>query len=286
LSDAELDLAVKASSRHTDRVRAVLSFYTAGNHTILIRFKWAEATRGGVEFVAPPYRRGVQSRHEIDPISVHFLKLCMTDRLFDDRLHYFIEMLTQSHGLDDEQFRIARLFSILESLAGPITGQFELQGHKSVTRTAIRFMLGYFVNFDIPRFTVEPNDEFEFDHIELAGRLRDKIFHGGGTLGVTDVSASLQPGLDLLRVRPDMISHQLRKDCELEISRWATGESRARQASEGTKFQFPQRDPNYSGKSLAKPLISCGFAMKSAIVSIWVQVVGGDSGVVRLNLQF
>jgi hypothetical protein len=67
LSDAELDLAVKASSRHTDRVRAVLSFYTAGNHTILIRFKWAEATRGGVEFVAPPYRRGVQSRHDGPP---------------------------------------------------------------------------------------------------------------------------------------------------------------------------------------------------------------------------
>lgn len=285
LSDQEFDLAATGSSTYTDRVRSLLSFYTAGSHTIIMRFKWTKPEQGHAEFVAPPYRRGIINRYTDDPVSVELLGRCVTDRISDDRLHYFIELLVQSHAIEDEQFRIARLFSILELLSGPIKSQFNKQGHEKATRTAIRFMLGYFVDFDIPRFTLLPDREFEFDHIELAGRLRDKIFHGGGTLDATDVATILQPGVELLKLRPGMISHQLRKDCEREIGRWATGESRARQASEGTEFQYPVRDQNYSGKELAKPLISGTADPKTAIGSVFVRVEGGDSSIVKLHLQ-
>ncbi|MEO9592858.1 hypothetical protein, partial [Rhodopirellula bahusiensis] len=227
LAESELALARAGSGPRINRIRALLSFYTAARQYPLIRFDWLEPRSGTVEFLGPKYR-GLGGRRGLDPISPNFIVRCATDKLNDDRLHYFIEMLEQAYSLDDENFRIARYFSVLESMAGPLSAQFEQQGCAHMSRTAIRFMLGYFSEFDIPRFTIQSDKDYEFDHIELAGRIRDKIFHGGGKLTADDVSQALRPGLGVLALRADLISHQIRKDCELEISRWASGESRAR----------------------------------------------------------
>lgn len=157
-------------------------------------------------------------------------------------------------------------------------------GNKHHVEWGIRYTIGYFIDFDIPRFTILPAEDFEFDHIELAGRIRHKIFHGGGALTRADVTKALEPGLQLLTRRPDMIAHWLRRDCELEIVRWARRESRAWLAQNGTTYELPARNPNYDGKSLNKPLISSSTVANSSIGSVFVKVEGADIGVVRLSL--
>ena len=285
LENEEFEKAARGLSQRIDRCRALLGLYTVGEHVPILRIKWTEPQLGEAEFLGPRYR-GVRDRAGDDPISLEFVKTCATDHYEDDQLHYFVSMIEQIYGLQDEVFRIARYYSLMEAMAGAIKSPFEHQsGNPAMTRTAIRFMIGYFLEFDIPRFTVTPDRDFEFDHIELAGRVRDKLFHGGGTLVRNDVPNVLRPGVDLLSLKPDMISHRLRRDCELEIVRWSRRESRGWLAQNGTSFDLPVRDPNYDGRELAKPLISGSPQPGSAIGSVYVKVVGTDIGIVRLHLQ-
>lgn len=284
LPDSEYELAASGRLPKVDRYRALLALYAGGPFAPIMRLKWVKPRLGHVEFLPPRYRRGLSSRHPDDPISTSFLQDCAGEHAGDDQLHYFISLLAQASELTDENFRIARLYSALETMAGSITSQFERQAGKPMTRTAIRFMTGYFVEFDIPRFTIGENLDFEFDHIELAGHLRHKIFHGGGMLRPNDVPTKLQAGIDLLNQRPDIIAHALRRDCEQEISGWGKRESRAWQAQNGTFFSVPVRDPNYDGRALTKRLISSPAPVGSPIGSVNVKVTGADIGIVRLQI--
>ena len=56
-------------------------------------------------------------------------------------------------------------------------------------------------------------------------------------------------------------------------------------AQNGTNFDLPERDPNYDGRELAKPLISGSSEPRSAIGSVYVKATGADIGIVRLHLQ-
>jgi hypothetical protein len=246
--------------------------------------KWNKPGIADVEFLAPPYRRGLNCRREDDPVSSDFLKFCASDRDDDDQLHYYISLLQQASELADENFRIARMYSLLETMASGISPQFEREAKKPMTRAAIRFMTGYFIDFDIPRFTLGKSDDYEFDHIELAGQIRHKIFHGGGQLKTSDVSAKLKPGVELLHRRPDLIAHVLRRDCESQLTGWARRTSRAWQAQNGIRFELPSRDPNYDGKTLEKCLISSPDPLGSPIGSVNIVVSGADIASVRLEI--
>lgn len=271
-----------------NRARTLLSFYLATELLPIIRIQWSGDHRPSLaEFLAPRSAPGVPNRDNLDPINEDFLRLCIADRGDDDRLDYFVGLLEQCQGLFDERLKIARLFSLLESLASPIKSQFSREAkNDSQSRTSIRYMLGYFLDKDVPRFTLQdPDEDFEFDHIELAGRLRDKIFHGGGALTVNSVPDSLKPGVRLLEQQPRIISHWLRRDCELEIVNWARREGRAWSAAEGVQHQIPPRQPNFDGRELIKPLITAGRSAHSAIFSIYTQVRGAEIGMVRLRLE-
>jgi len=223
-------------------------------------------------------------RYDDDPISPAFIRSCATNHFGDEQLHFFVTIIEQASELNNEYFRIARLYSALEAMAGAITSQFERGADRPMKRTAIRFMLGYFLELDIPRFTINENADFEFDHIELAGRVRDKIFHGGGILRRGDVPEKLRDGVDLLHVRPDLIAHALRRDCEKEISGWASPQSRAWQAQNGETFELPDHDSNFEGRTFTKRLISSNGPIGSAIGSVDVTVNGLDIGLVRLKI--
>ena len=284
LENEEFEKAAQGQSQRIDRCRALLGLYTGGEHVPILRIKWTEPQLAEAEFLGPRYR-GVRDRADDDPISPEFIRTCATDHHEDDQLHYFISMIEQIYGLEDAVFSIARYYSLMEVMAGAIKSHFERPGGPPMTRTAIRFMIGYFLEFDVPRFTINPDHDYEFDHIELAGRVRDKLFHGGRELVRNDVPNALRPGVDLLSLRPDMISHWLRRDCEREIVRWSRRESRGWLAQNGTEFDLPARDPNYDGRELVKPLISGSPEPRSAIGSVYAKVVGTDLAIVRLNLQ-
>jgi len=284
LTSAELQSAADGRLPIQERAKALLSFYLAAPTLAIARLQWPSEGLTAVEFLGPRYR-GVP-RTDADPISPELIGLCANDREDDDKLHYWIATLEQAHAIDEEYFRIARLFSLLEAIAAPIISDLTRQYPDTpITRTAIRLMLGYFVEFDVPRFTIQPSAIFEFDHIELAGRIRQKIFHGGGHLTRAEVPASLHSGIDLLERRPDMISHVLRRDAELEIARWASRDGIPWKVAAGEKVVLPARDPSYSGKELAKLLVTSFAQPRSAIVSVFVRVVGGDIGAVRLGLN-
>lgn len=284
LSSEALELAGSGQLKKVGRYRALLSLYAGGPFSPIMRMKWTEASLGHVEFLPPSYRRGLSRRLKDDPISSDFLKFCASERDDDDQLHYYISLLQQASELADEHFRIARMYSLLETMASGISPQFEREAKKPMTRSAIRFMTGYFLDFDIPRFTLGESDYYEFDHIELAGLVRHKIFHGGGQLKTGDVAAKLKPGVELLHKRPDLIAHVLRRDCEAQLSGWAHRTSRAWQAQNGTVFELPSRDPNYDGTALAKCLISSAKSPGSPIGSVNVLVKGADIAGVRLEI--
>lgn len=284
LSSEDLELAGSGLLKKIGRYRALLSLYSGGPFSPIMRMKWNEPRLAHVEFLAPTYRRGLSSRLEDDPISSDFLQFCASDRDDDEQLHYYISLLQQASELADEHFRIARMYSLLETMASGISSQFERDAKKPMTRAAIRFMTGYFIDFDIPRFTLGKSDDYEFDHIELAGQVRHKIFHGGGQLKTSDVSAKLKPGVELLHRRPDLIAHVLRRDCEAQLTGWARRSSRAWQAQNGIEFELPSRDPNYDGKTLAKCLISSPEPPGSPIGSVNVLVKGTDIAGVRLEI--
>lgn len=284
LQDEDYDLAGTGRLQKVLRYRALLALYAGGPFTPIMRMKWTEPKMAHMEFLPPKYRRGLNSRQPDDPISADFIRACSGEHASDDQLHYFISLLEQAAGLSDEHFRIARMYSLLETMAASITSQFERQAGRPMTRTAIRFMTGYFMDFDVPRFTVGTATDYEFDHIELSGLVRHKIFHGGGPLQRNDVPEKLQIGVDLLHRRPDLIAHALRRDCEMELVGWARRESRAWQARNGVEFAIPSRDPNYDGKTLAKRLISSPAPIGSPIGSVNVKVTGNDIGVVRLQI--
>lgn len=275
-----LDIANKA--------RTLLSFYLATELTSILRIQWiGGSNQATADFLPPRSVNGLSGRHPLDPVNEDFLRFCMHEREDDQRLHYFIGLLEQCQGLFDERLKISRLYSLLESLAAPIISQFSRQSTKGMlSRTSIRYMLGYFLDMDIPRFTLQnPNEDYEFDHIELAGQLRDKIFHGGGTLSIDGVSEKLKPGVLLLQKHPRLISHCLRKDCERAIVEWAKREGRAWSAAEGTQHEIPPKRVNYEGRRLSKPLLTAMHDNKSPIASLYIQVEGLDIGLVRLSLE-
>ena len=194
LTQDEIERAAWGSSQIINRQRALLSLFVGGEHRPIMMFNWSEQKMGSSRFLPPNYR-GIPNRAADDPISPQFISFCATERQDDSQLHYYISIIEQIHAMRDEDFKIARYYSLLEAMSGSIKSQFEQQSGHPATRAAVRFLTGYFIEFDVPRFTIENGADFEFDHIELAGRIRDKLFHGGGTLAEDDVTVPLRPGV-------------------------------------------------------------------------------------------
>lgn len=284
LNDQELALASAGDSRHVQRTRALISFFVAGEIVPFLRFLWTTPKRGEANFLPPRGRAGVPLRAADDPINAEFLQLVHTGVDADDQFHFYLSMLEQSHGMTDDTFRIARMFSLLEAMASAITRTLKRGDSQVGTRTGVRVMLGYYTDYDIPLFTVGERSEFEFDHIELAGQLRDRLFHGAGLLKESEVRDVLKPGVRLLSAAPDLIAHWLRRDCEMELMRYAKRIGRSWRGQQGEQFPLPEQATLAARASMIKPLISSR-TRGGQIKSIFVQVRGEEAGVVRLRLM-
>lgn len=277
LNDQDFLEATRGHLSLVQRNRSLLGMYTGGSPRPFARIQIKEGGKiGAAEFLGPDYR-GIP-RNNLDTINPKFIQSCVRDHAHDERLHYNISILNQIYNLDDPHLAIARYFSLLESMAAPIESQFlsEEGAPPSVARAAIRFMLGYFSEMHIPRFTYNEMD-YEFDHIELSGRLRHKVFHGGGPLTPQDLTTELTPALPLLQARPDIVAHMLRRDCEREIVAWASGNSKAFRAVQGESFTRPGRDPSYNGSLLPRPLVSSNGPYRSPIGSVYAAIEGNGS---------
>ena len=119
-------------------------------------------------------------------------------------------------------FKVCRLFNVLESLA------YALKGKDIGSRRAIKIMLnleeGAMCNVQVD------GREISYDRIEIAGRLRDKFFHGT-PFREEDLILEARQVFYLIEHRPDLIADTVLADCELALARWANDASPAREAA-------------------------------------------------------
>ncbi len=139
----------------------------------------------------------------------------------DERFAFALSLFKDALREDNAEFRVARFFSCLEALA------YRLK--KGVgARTAVRDLLG----LEDSALATIPIDGLEcrFDRVELAGRIRDKLFHGA-PFDPAELDPGAKRAYHYLRLHPEQMRDILQADCELEIARWANGASRGQRSS-------------------------------------------------------
>lgn len=134
----------------------------------------------------------------------------------DEHFLFAISLYRDALAEDNQIFRIARFFSCLESLA------YKIKSAKFPSRKAVKALLG----LEDGAMTHHHIDgkNYKFDRIEIAGRLRDKLFHGV-PFKESDLNAKSKHVFELMESKPEIIASSLRDDCELEFARWANGAS-------------------------------------------------------------
>ncbi len=135
----------------------------------------------------------------------------------DEHFDFALSLLHEALREANPHFKIARLFNCLECLAYKLKRK-----HAGQTRRAVKELLG---QVDGVRVAVQVDDErYEYDIIEIAGRLRDKLFHGA-ILRASDLNVETRKVFSLIEKNPEQIISTLLSYCEIEISRWANGTS-------------------------------------------------------------
>lgn len=140
----------------------------------------------------------------------------------DPRFAFAMSLFTDATRELNPIFKICRLFNVLESLA------YALKTAEIGSRRAVKVMLGL-EDGALCSVTVDER-AIKFDRIEIAGRLRDKYFHGT-PFRESDLIAEARPAFHLMEHHPSMIADMLVSDCELAFARWANDASPARNAA-------------------------------------------------------
>ncbi|MGE8149815.1 hypothetical protein ACQKP5_01010 [Pseudomonas vancouverensis] len=134
----------------------------------------------------------------------------------DERFAFALSMFRDALREQNPPFRAARLFSCLESLAYKIEGE-------AGSRKKVKKLLGL-ENGAITRVSDERNS-YEYDRVEIAGRIRDKLFHGAPFKPSEHLTAEAAKAYQYLQKHPRELGDILLVDCELEFARWANGKS-------------------------------------------------------------
>ena len=140
----------------------------------------------------------------------------------DPRFAFAMAMFADAAHEPNPIFKVCRLFNVLESLA------YALKNADAGSRRAVKIMLG----LEDGAMSNQHVDgrEISYDRIEIAGRLRDKYFHGS-PFREEDLIEEARPIFYLIKHRPGIIADALLSDCEIALARWANDASPARDAA-------------------------------------------------------
>lgn len=141
------------------------------------------------------------------------MKCAGEDERFAFALSLYREALREVHP----EFRVARLFSCLEALA------YRIKDEKG-SRQRVRILLGL-ENGAKTNVQIEGKN-LTYDRVEIAGRIRQKLFHGAPFRPAKDLNPEAAAAYEHMRKHPEMLRDILLADCELEFARWANGASR------------------------------------------------------------
>ncbi|MCK2086749.1 hypothetical protein MXC99_00885 [Thauera aromatica] len=140
----------------------------------------------------------------------------------DPRFAFAMSLFADATREKNPLFKVCRLFNVLESLA------YALKGEEIKSRRAVKIMLnledGAMCHLQVD------GREISYDRIEIAGRLRDKFFHGT-PFREKDLIPEARSVFYLIEHHPELIADTLMADCELALARWANNASPARDAA-------------------------------------------------------
>ncbi len=136
----------------------------------------------------------------------------------DEHFEFALSLHHDALRETNPQFRIARLFNCLECLAYKLKGR-----HEEKSRRAVKDLLGLEDGASVELYL--GGVKYRYDAIEIAGRIRDKLFHGVA-FQETDLNEESRPAFYLYTNHPDQIVNTIQGYCEMEIARWANGASR------------------------------------------------------------
>ena len=140
----------------------------------------------------------------------------------DPRFAFAMAMFADAAHEPNPLFKVCRLFNVLESLA------YALKSSDIGSRRAVKIMLGLDAG---AMSNVEVDGrQISYDRIEIAGRLRNKFFHGS-PFRDEDLIEDARPVFYLIENRPEMIADTILADCELALASWANNASPARDAA-------------------------------------------------------
>lgn len=142
----------------------------------------------------------------------------------DVRFAFALSLYRDALHETNKQFKIARLFSVLEALA------YALKSGDIGSRDAVRKMLR--LENGATGEISYGGRSIRYERVVLAGRLRDSLFHGA-PFTREDMRVEFHDSYDLLTDQPDALISDLMADCELEFARWGNNASVARTAAEG-----------------------------------------------------
>lgn len=140
----------------------------------------------------------------------------------DSRFAFAMALFADASHEPNPLFKVCRLFNVLESLA------YALKDDNTGSRRAVKVMLSL-EGCAISNIQVDGR-EISYDRIEIAGRLRDKYFHGS-PFRQKDLSDEAGPVFYLMTHRPEIIADALLVDCELALACWANDASPGRTAA-------------------------------------------------------
>lgn len=146
----------------------------------------------------------------------------IASRLKDDRHFSFALALFENAAAEtDSEFKIALLFDCLEALA------YRLKGGDVGSRQAVRQLFPPDISYKIG---IRVSDQaLPVDVIEVAGRVRDKIFHGVPFSAADLKPKELQQYYEQAAKQPLELLLALEEFCRLHLVRWARGLSPGQQ---------------------------------------------------------
>lgn len=134
----------------------------------------------------------------------------------DEHFEFGLSMYHDALRESNPHFQIARFFSCLECLA------YKLKSDERPSRKAVKYLLG----LEGGAFSEVHIDgkKYRYDVVEIAGRIRDKLFHGV-KFKKSHLIIEARTAYELYENNPEQIATTMKSYCEMEIARWANGTS-------------------------------------------------------------
>ena len=206
--DNQKDMEASVRAR-LDMARHVLSCPAAQPFVPFALFVHAEGSQGFYRLIRPEHegsRTRILSVLELETPEL-FAKV-FAHACINETYSFALSLLHDAMAETNARFRIARLFNVLECLASENKAELP-------SRKAVRYLLGFPVDGHAKAWTIDGR-EYRFDIIELAGRLRDKLFHGTA-FAPEDLLLDVRPAFSLLHSHPLVLADTLTEYCRVAL---------------------------------------------------------------------